>query len=89
MVGLSKLARLVNVYARRLQVQERLTAQIAQTLSETLHTSGVIVVCNAEHLCMKMRGVEKQDSSTTTIDYTGKFAEDVNLRDDFFKALKF
>ncbi len=89
LVGLSKLARLVNVYARRLQVQERLTAQVAQTLSETLHTSGVIVLCNAMHLCMKMRGVEKQESTTTTLDYTGKFTEDANLRDEFFKALKY
>ncbi len=89
MVGLSKLARLVNVFARRLQVQERLTAQVAQTLSDTLRTSGVIVLCNAMHLCMKMRGVEKQDSTTTTLDYTGRFADDVSLRDEFFKALKY
>lgn len=87
MVGLSKLARLVNVFARRLQVQERLTAQIAQTLSDTLHTSGVIVVCNAMHLCMKMRGVEKQESTTTTFDYTGVFKEDAQLREEFFKAI--
>lgn len=89
MVGLSKLARLVNVFARRLQVQERLTAQVAQALTETLRTSGVIVMCNAEHLCMKMRGVEKQDSSTTTVDYTGKFADDANLREEFFRVLRY
>lgn len=89
MIGLSKLARLVNVYARRLQVQERLTSQVAHALSETLRTSGVIVLCTAEHLCMKMRGVEKQESSTTTIDFTGKFAEDVDLRDEFFRALRY
>lgn len=89
MIGLSKLARLVNVYARRLQVQERLTSQVAHALSETLRTSGVIVLCSAEHLCMKMRGVEKQDSSTTTIDFTGKFADDVNLREEFFRTLRY
>lgn len=89
MIGLSKLARLVNVYARRLQVQERLTSQVAHALSETLRTYGVIVLCSAEHLCMKMRGVEKQDSSTTTIDFTGKFAEDANLREEFFRALRY
>lgn len=89
MVGLSKLARLVNVFARRLQVQERLTYQVAQALDETLRTSGVIVLCNAEHLCMKMRGVEKQDSSTTTVDYTGKFSDNPILREEFFKALRY
>lgn len=87
MIGLSKLARLVNVYARRLQVQERLTAQIAKTVCDTLGARGVIVVCNAQHLCMKMRGVEKQDASTTTTDYVGAFAEDAQLRREFFDAL--
>lgn len=87
MVGLSKLARLVDVYARRLQVQERLTSQIAQCLASELSTKGVIVVCTAQHLCMKMRGVEKQDSATTTIDYTGVFKENPNLREEFFRAL--
>lgn len=88
MVGLSKLARLVDVFARRLQVQERLTAQIANTLSDTLSTDGVIVLCTAQHLCMKMRGVEKQESSTTTIDFTGKFIDNTNLREEFFRALR-
>lgn len=87
MVGLSKLARLVDVYARRLQVQERLTSQIAHSLASTLRTKGVIVACTAQHLCMKMRGVEKQDSSTTTIDYTGIFENTPSLRDEFFRAL--
>lgn len=89
MVGLSKLARMVNVYARRLQVQERLTAQLAQELSASLDNEGVIVMCTAQHLCMKMRGVEKQDSSTTTVEYTGRFNDDYALRDEFFKALKY
>lgn len=87
MIGLSKLARVVNVYARRLQVQERLTAQICDVISKTLSTKGVIVVCNAEHLCMKMRGVEKQDSSTTTIDYCGEFSTNPSLRDEFMRML--
>ncbi|MDE6299969.1 MAG: GTP cyclohydrolase I, partial [Muribaculaceae bacterium] len=79
----SKLARIVESFARRLQVQERLTAQICSLLSETLPNDGVIVVCEAGHLCMKMRGVEKQESTTTTFDYTGKFAENVDLRREF------
>lgn len=87
MIGLSKLARLVNVYARRLQVQERLTAEIAQALAQAMPVEGVIVACNAQHLCMKMRGVEKQDSSTTTVDYLGAFADDPRLRDEFFRQL--
>lgn len=86
-IGLSKLARLVNVFARRLQVQERLTAEIAKALSQAMPVEGVIVVCNAQHLCMKMRGVEKQDSSTTTVDYLGVFADDARLRDEFFRQL--
>lgn len=87
MIGLSKLARLVNVYARRLQVQERLTAEVCQAVSRTLSARGVIVSCSAEHLCMKMRGVEKQDSSTVTIDYTGEFADNPQLRQEFFNML--
>ncbi len=87
MVGLSKLARVVNVYARRLQVQERLTAEICNTVARSLRNKGVIVVCNAQHLCMKMRGVEKQDSSTTAIEYTGDFASDPRLREEFLKLL--
>lgn len=86
-IGLSKLARLVNVFARRLQVQERLTSEIARALSDAMPVEGVIVACNAQHLCMKMRGVEKQDSSTTTVDYLGVFAEDARLRDEFFRQL--
>lgn len=88
-VGLSKLARLVNAYARRLQVQERLTAEVCAAVSRTVSASGVIVVCNAEHLCMKMRGVEKQDSSTTTVEYSGVFAENPALREEFFRQLSF
>ena len=88
MIGLSKLARLVNVFARRLQVQERFTAQLCDEVYSTLHARGVIVHCNAHHLCMKMRGVEKQDSTTTTTDYIGAFADDPTLRREFFDALR-
>lgn len=87
MIGLSKLARVVEVYARRLQVQERLTHEICALLEKNLSHKGVIVVCSAEHLCMKMRGVEKQDSVTTTIDYCGAFATDVALREEFMRML--
>lgn len=87
MIGLSKLARIVNTFAKRLQVQERLTSQICSLLSETLPNNGVIVKCEAGHLCMKMRGVEKQESSTVTFDYTGKFAEDSSLRKEFLDLL--
>lgn len=87
-VGLSKLARIVNVFARRLQVQERLTGQICSEVMNVVEAKGVIVICNGEHLCMKMRGVEKQDSSTTTVDYAGVFSDDVRLREEFFANLK-
>ena len=87
MIGLSKLARIVDTYSRRLQVQERLTAQVCREVYETLSAKGVIVACTGEHLCMKMRGVEKQQSATTTIDYLGEFEESSKLREEFFKSL--
>jgi GTP cyclohydrolase I len=88
MLGLSKVARVVDAYARRLQVQEHLTAQVCREIFETLPAKGALVSCTAQHLCMKMRGVEKQDSSTTTVDYMGVFADDPALRTEFFNALK-
>ncbi len=88
MVGLSKLARLVNVYCRRLQVQERLTAQVCNELMRDLDAKGVMVKCTAQHLCMKMRGVEKQDSMTTTLDYCGEFENNPSLRSEFLNALR-
>lgn len=88
MVGLSKLARLADVFARRLQVQERLTADVCRLVAEAFPTKGVIVQCEAQHLCMKMRGVEKQNSSTVTLDYNGVFAENPTLRDEFMRMLK-
>lgn len=87
MIGLSKLARIVDSFARRLQVQERLTSQVCTLLDEALPNDGIIVACNAQHLCMKMRGVEKQDSSTTTFDYSGRFADEPALRDEFMRLL--
>lgn len=87
MIGLSKLARIVDCFARRLQVQERLTAQVCSMLGEALPNDGIIVTCNAQHLCMKMRGVEKQESSTTTIDYSGRFVEEPALREEFLRLL--
>mgnify|MGYP001064554219 FL=1 len=87
-IGLSKVARLVNVFARRLQVQERLTAQVCREVGRIVGAKGVMVVCNAHHLCMKMRGVEKQESTTTTMDYVGAFADDASLRQEFLDLLK-
>lgn len=86
-VGLSKLARLVNSLARRFQVQERLTVEVCNEVLAILGAKGVIVKCNAQHLCMKMRGVEKQDSSTTTFHCAGLFADNADLRRDFFESL--
>ena len=84
-VGLSKLARLVDVFARRLQVQERLTDQIAQTMQCTLKPLGVGVVIEAYHLCMMMRGVEKQNSRTVTSAVRGSFRDDARTRDEFLR----
>jgi len=87
-VGLSKLARIVNVFARRLQVQERLTAELCDEIRRATGAAGVMVVCNAQHMCMKMRGVEKQDSSTSTVEYNGCFADNASLRQEFFDSLR-
>ncbi len=84
-VGLSKIPRIVDVYARRLQVQERLTEQIAEGLCRVLHPSGVGVVIEAYHLCMMMRGVEKQNSKTITSSLRGAFREDPKTRDEFLR----
>lgn len=86
-LGLSKLARVVDAYARRLQVQERLTGQVCQLIDQALPNHGVIVWCEAQHLCMKARGVEKQESITTTTDYTGDFATDPALRAEFLRLI--
>ncbi len=85
--GLSKIARVVDVFARRLQVQERLTTQIKDCIQETLNPMGVIVVIEAQHLCMQMRGVQKQHSITTTSDFTGIFRE-AKTREEFLNLIK-
>ena len=87
-IGLSKLARLVEIYARRLQVQERLTTQIAHTLMEEIEPLGVAVVLEAEHLCMRMRGVEKQNSYVTTSAMLGVFRTNTETRQEFMQLLR-
>jgi GTP cyclohydrolase IA len=84
--GLSKIARVVDVFARRLQVQERLTSQIKECIHNTLKPLGVAVVIEAQHLCMQMRGIQKQHSITTTSDFTGAF-ERVATREEFIKLI--
>ena len=84
-VGLSKIPRIVDVYAQRLQVQERLTEQIAEGLCRVLKPAGVGVVIEAYHLCMMMRGVQKQNSKTITSALTGVFREDPKTRDEFLR----
>jgi GTP cyclohydrolase IA len=86
-VGLSKLARLVEVFARRLQVQERMTSQIANTIAEQLAPLGVGVVLEAEHLCMRMRGVEKQNSTVVTSAMLGVFRERRETREEFINLI--
>jgi GTP cyclohydrolase I len=87
-VGISKLARLVDVYARRLQVQERLTNQIATTIMDKLDALGVAVVLEAEHLCMRMRGVEKQNSYVITSSLLGAFRSRVETRNEFMNLIR-
>ena len=85
-VGLSKLPRVVDVFSRRLQVQERLTEQILDCINETLSPKGVAVVIEASHMCMMMRGVQKQNSSTTTSGFRGTFKE-TDTRNEFLKLI--
>ena len=85
--GLSKIARVVDVFARRLQVQERLTTQIKECIQNTLNPLGVMVVIEAEHLCMQMRGVQKQNSVTTTSDFTGDFNRP-ETREEFMNLIR-
>lgn len=84
-VGLSKIPRVVDAFARRLQVQERLTEQIRDCIQDTLQARGVAVIIEAQHLCMQMRGVEKQNSVTTTSAFTGLFLDDPKTRKEFMK----
>jgi len=87
-LGLSKIPRLVDIFARRLQIQERLTNQIAETLREKVDPLGVAVVMEATHLCMAMRGVEKQNSVATTSAMLGVFREDARTRMEFLELIK-
>ncbi|MBL0127187.1 MAG: GTP cyclohydrolase I FolE [Flavobacteriales bacterium] len=85
--GLSKIPRVVDAFARRLQVQERLTVQIRDCIHDTLEPMGVAVVIEAAHLCMQMRGIQKQNSVTTTSAFTGIFLKDPRTREEFFKLI--
>jgi GTP cyclohydrolase I len=87
LLGLSKIPRVVEVFARRLQVQERLTDQIADALQEALQPEGVGVVIEAYHLCMMMRGVEKQNSKTITSALRGRFRSDIRTREEFLRLV--
>jgi GTP cyclohydrolase I len=87
-IGLSKVARLVDVFARRLQVQERMTRQIADAIVEAIEPQGVAVILEAQHLCMMMRGVEKQGSMTTTSAMLGAFREQAQTRNEFLSLIR-
>ena len=87
-VGLSKVARVVDVFARRLQVQERFAVDLCETLQPDSRPKGVIVNCRARHLCMQMRGVQKQNSMTVTTSSCGVFTDDCSLREQFFASIQ-
>ena len=87
-IGLSKIPRIVDVFARRLQVQERLTQQVAEAIDEAIHPQGVGVVMEAQHLCMMMRGVEKQSSSTVTSAMLGVFKTQLQTRNEFLSLVE-
>lgn len=86
-VGLSKIPRVVECFARRLQLQERLTSQVKDCLQEVLNPLGVAVVIEAQHLCMSMRGIQKQNSVTTTSEFTGAFLKNENTRQEFMHLI--
>jgi GTP cyclohydrolase IA len=87
-IGLSKIPRLVEVFARRLQIQERMTSQIAETIRDKIQPLGVAVVCEATHLCMSMRGVEKQNSFALTSSMLGTFQSDARTRTEFLELIR-
>lgn len=87
-IGLSKVPRLVDMFSRRLQLQERMTNQIAETIREAIRPLGVAVVCEGTHLCMAMRGVEKQQSTTVTSAMLGAFRNDARTRGEFLQLIK-
>lgn len=86
-IGLSKIPRIIDMYARRLQVQERLTQEVADAISDAVQPRGVAVMCEASHFCMMMRGVEKQQSSTVTSAMVGAFREDTATRNEFLSLV--
>ena len=87
MLGVSKLARIVDCFARRLQIQERLTQQIARAIMDSVQAEGVGVVVEAQHLCMMMRGVEKQNSLMTTSSVLGSFHDSISTRNEFMTLI--
>ena len=87
-IGLSKIPRLIEVFSRRLQIQERLTTQIAETIQKTIEPQGVGVVIEARHLCMMMRGIEKQHSSAVTSSMLGCFREEEETRSEFLSLIR-
>ena len=87
-IGLSKIPRLIDVFARRLQIQERLTQEVAECLNELLEPQGVGVICEAQHFCMMMRGVEKQSSSTVTSTMLGAFRDQKQTRDELLSLVR-
>ena len=87
-IGLSKIPRLVDVFARRLQVQERLTRQVGEAITDAIHPQGVAVILEAQHLCMMMRGVEKQHSSTVTSAMLGVFKSQLQTRNEFLSLIR-
>jgi GTP cyclohydrolase I len=87
-IGLSKIPRIVDMFARRLQLQERLTQQVAETLRDVLEPRGVAVICEARHFCMMMRGVEKQHSGTMTSSMLGAFRSRKETRDEFLSLVR-
>jgi GTP cyclohydrolase I len=87
-IGLSKIPRVVDVFARRLQVQERLTTEIADAISEAIHPQGVAVIMEAQHLCMMMRGVEKQHSATVSSAMRGVFKTQLQTRNEFLSLVR-
>ena len=88
LIGLSKIPRIVDTFARRLQIQERLTQQVAETIQEVLKPRGVGVICEARHFCMMMRGVEKQHSGTVTSAMLGAFRDNKETRDEFLSLIR-
>ncbi|HEY7306404.1 MAG TPA: GTP cyclohydrolase I FolE [Bryobacteraceae bacterium] len=86
-IGLSKIPRIVDVFARRLQIQERLTQQVAQTIQELIHPRGVAVICEARHFCMMMRGVEKQHSGAITSSMLGAFRDNKETRNELLSLI--